>query len=69
MGFHSQVPPWMVSVREHPMKWMMIGGTPILGNIHIETIGIGIALIEKNLTSPILIVSMGLAGFDFFYFL
>ena len=29
-------PTWMVFVRENPNeKWMMTGGTPISGNLHI----------------------------------
>ena len=33
--------PRMVSVRENAIyKWMMTGGTPILGNPHIENIAI-----------------------------
>jgi hypothetical protein len=37
-GFHTWGYPnsWMVFVRENPIyKWMMTGGTPILGNPHI----------------------------------
>ena len=40
MGFHKWGTPhsWMVKKIENPIyKWMMTGGSPILGNPHIET--------------------------------
>ena len=38
-GFPSMgVPPiagWFISWKKNPLKWMMTGGTPILGNLHL----------------------------------
>ena len=31
---------WMVPLMENPnQKWMMTGGTPVLGNLHMDTYG------------------------------